>query len=141
MDSRDSMDPLATKLDCLLCVLLDYIDGEEALDDLLKIFKEQILITDRLTRVQFVIFYACQKNRQLSFKFMTEMLNKMTNPQSCKFAYINNLFYLSSYIVHSSEVTSKIATAILKQAIIPHLKRALEHADSLPEDITKINLI
>jgi hypothetical protein len=38
----------------------------------------------------------------------------MSNPNSCKFKYLNNLDYLSSYMVHSPQVTTKMATAILK---------------------------
>ena len=63
METRQQQDDTSSKLDCLLNILLDHIEQEEEpeelVKDLLPVFNRQLLLTDRLKSVQFVMFFAC----------------------------------------------------------------------------------
>jgi|JI9StandDraft_1071089.scaffolds.fasta_scaffold367255_2 hypothetical protein len=63
METRQQQDDTSSKLDRLLNILLDHIEQEEEpeelVKDLLPVFNRQLLLTDRLKSVQFVMFFAC----------------------------------------------------------------------------------
>lgn len=63
METRQQQDDTSSKLDRLLNIMLDHIEQEEEpeelVKDLLPVFNRQLLLTDRLKSVQFVMFFAC----------------------------------------------------------------------------------
>lgn len=134
-ENREHQDDTASKLDRLLKVLLDYIEKEEEPEalvaDLLPIFSRQLLLTDRLKSVQFVMFFACERTRTTSLQFLELLTANLRNASLCKYVFINNVYYYASYLVHSKRVSNGVAVRMM-QLVMESIRKQL--ADKSPLD-------
>ena len=124
------MDDTACKLDHLLALLLDFIERQEEpmelVTDLLPVFNRQILLTDRLKSVQFVMFFACERNRLTSYQFLEALTNNLRQPELSKYVFVNNIHYYASYLVHGKQVTNSMATKFLR-LVIEYINKQLSN--------------
>lgn len=82
--------------------------------DLLPVFNRQLLLTDRLKSVQFLMFFACERTTITSFQFLEVLTNNLRHSELSKYVYINNIHYYASYLVHSRKVKNNAAVKFIE---------------------------
>lgn len=107
--------------------------------DLLNIYDRQLLITDRLKCVQFLVYFLCERNRQYSCQFLERMVGNVVEGTKSKYSYISNIFYLAGYLVHSGQITNNMVAKCLP-LLIEYLSDDLNKRNDLKEDIAQVNL-
>lgn len=130
---RDPSD-LEMKLDHLLIIVLDYVEAhpeiKEVTQELLLIFHRKFLLMGQNKYIQYIMFYVSESKKEVAGYFLSILINTLIehNQVAYRKAYINNAFYLGSYLVRS-----KISEKRLKKAMKQMMAYALGLIENKPE--------
>lgn len=111
---------LENKLDQLLVIVLDYVEGhseiKEVTQELLLIFHRRLLLMGQNKYIQYIMFHVSETKKEVAGYFLSILVNTLVehNQVAYRKAYLNNIFYLASYLVRS-QVSEK------------RLKKAMKH--------------
>ena len=82
------------------------------------IFHKKILLMDQNKYIQYIMFYASESSPRVSGYFLSILLNTLIEHNQVNYSncYINNVFYMGSYLVRS-KISHKRLKNCLKQTI------------------------
>lgn len=121
IELRSKSSELKDKYDQLLFRMLEYLTEIRTEEFLVKeiflVFQKKLLLANKTKMIQFILFYVAETSKKTASMFVSLLLANVLNTElnATNQAYINSTFYLSSYVIRSSHLTSKTIAKIVSK--------------------------